>query len=146
MLQAARVIRGKPLIARQLTTAAQQQTVQSDYTDKAEYPEILNNSYHQRMGRRKLEWHDKIKRISTIEEKLIEINIPRYYGYKSLMLNDRYFPYACLPFFQYVTKTEFVEQPYTPKNEAEAKSVENFLTLIKADIEEALEFELDGYR
>lgn len=65
---------------RPLTTVAAEATV--------EYPPILDNSYKSKINRKTLEWRKKIEKISTIEEKLIELNIPRYYGYKVCMLGE----------------------------------------------------------
>lgn len=124
----------------------QQQIVDSDYEKKAKYPPILDNSFQVRKRREVTKWHEKIKKISTIEEKLIEINMARYYGHKCLMLNDRDYPYNSLPFFQYVTNTEFVEESHAPKSPEEGKLVENFLNLIRAEVQDAFEFELDGYK
>lgn len=118
----------------------------TEYSEKAEYPPIVENNVRVKKTQEVFKWHEKIKRISTIEEKLIEINIPRYYGYKCLMLNNRDYPYNTLPFFQYATNTEFVEESHAPKSEEEAKIIENFLSLIKAEVQEAFEFELDVYK
>lgn len=59
------------------------------------------------------------------------------------MLNDKTYPYNTLPLFKYATKTEFVEEQHAPKSPDEAKQVDIFLNLIKADIKDALEFEID---
>lgn len=139
-----RVIR-KITLSRRLSTALQQQTVESEYSEVAEYPPIIDDEYRAKRSRRYLEWHEKIKKIGTIEEKLIEINMPRYYGYKCLMLDEKTFPYNTLPFFKYVTNTELVELETFKPNENEVKNIDNFLQLIKSDFADALEFELDGY-
>lgn len=143
----ARVILNRNLsISRGLSAVTQQKDVASEYTETAEYPPILDNSYLKKKDRKVQEWHDKIKKIGTIEEKLLEINMPKYYGYKCLMLDDRVYPYNTLPFFQYATNTEFIEEAMAPTNDEEAKKIENFLNLIKSEIQDAFEFELDGYK
>lgn len=146
MLRLARV-RQNIVVSRRLTTALQQQNADSEYSEVAQYPPIWDDAYKAKKNRKKMQWRDKIKKIGTIEEKLIEINMPKYYGYKCLMLDEKTFPYNTLPFFQYVTNTELVEmETFTPKTEDDAKKVEIFLNLIKSDIEDAFEFELDGYK
>lgn len=111
-----------------------------------EYPPILDDSYSAIKTRKILEIRDRYKKISTIEEKLIEINMDRYYGYKCLMLNEKHFPYNSLPVYQYATNTEFTVDSLSPKTPEDAKKVDTFVNLVKADVQEAAEFELDGYR
>lgn len=62
------------------------------------------------------------------------------------MLHERSFPYNTLPFFKYVTNTEFIEEQLAAKTPDEAKSVDTFLNLMRPSIQEAVEFELDGYQ
>lgn len=141
-----RVLRQNFVVSRRLSTAFQQQNADSEYSNVAEYPPIVEHSYSAGTIRKKQVWRDKIKQIGTIEEKLIEINMPKYYGYKCVMLEKDY-PYNTLPFFKYVTNTELVEvENFTTKTEDEAKKIENFLNLIKSDIHDAFEFELDDYK
>ena len=114
--------------------------------EAVEYPVIEDTSKEAKRIKKKLEWREKIKRVPTIEEKIIELNIPRYYGYKCLMLENNDFPYNSMPFIQYVTKTEFEQLPENIKDENEAKKVDGFLELIKSDIQDAIEFEIDAYK
>lgn len=114
--------------------------------DAVEYPVIEDISTEAKRIKKKLEWREKIKRVPTIEEKIIELNIPRYYGYKCLMLENNDFPYNSMPFIQYVTKTEFEQLPEKIKDEVEAKKIDGFLELIKSDIQDAIEFEIDAYK
>lgn len=142
------IIYRKLVVSRGLSTVAQHETTKSEYNETAEYPAIQDQSYRVKKNRKRLEWHEKIKKIGTIEEKLIEINLPKYYGYKCTILNDREYPYNTLPFFQYATNTQFVEEAdgHAAASEEEAKTIENFLNQIKSDIQDAVEFELDGYK
>lgn len=140
-----RVLRNTFVTSRHLSTAPQRD-VDSEYTDEAVYPPIMDNSRDAIKAREKNEWHMKIKRIGTIEEKLIEINVPKYYGYKCVMLSEKEFPYNTMRFLQYATNTEFVEESHASSGEEETKKVDNFLNLIKSDVEDAFEFELDGYK
>lgn len=131
-------------VARRLTTAVEQKNAESEV---AEYPPIEDWTIPLNKGRKARKWSEKIAKIGTIEEKLIEINLPRYYGYKCLMLNEREYHYNTLPFFQYATNTEFVEEKsHVPTTEEEAKKTENLLAIVRSEIQDALEFELDGYK
>lgn len=128
---------------RLFSSAVQQEVSQNE----VKYPPIIDTSSEQRRTRSKLEWHDKIKRCPTIEEKIIELNIPRYYGYKCLMLDGTRYPYNIKPFAQYITKTDFQELlPNTFADENQSKKIDGFLGLIKSDIQDALEFEIDAYK
>ncbi|XP_070495949.1 large ribosomal subunit protein mL65 [Chironomus tepperi] len=129
--------------SRLFSTVVQQEVARSD---AVEYPVIEDVSTEAKRIKKKLEWREKIKRVPTIEEKIIELNIPRYYGYKCLMLENNDFPYNSMPFIQYVTKTEFEQLPESIKDEKEAKKIDGFLELIKSDIQDALEFEIDAYK
>lgn len=147
MLRVPRVIFNRNIpIKRGVATVQSQKDVSSEYNEVAEYPPIVDPCLIKRKERINLHYREKIKQIGTIEEKQLQINLPRYYGYKCLMLNDKIYPYNTLPFFQYATNTEFVEETTAPSSEEEDKKIGNFLSLIKAEIQDALEFELDGYK
>lgn len=124
--------------------STKQEAQHEEYTDEAQYPPILDLSYDANKLRKVQSWHEKIKSLNTIEEKLMELNMPRYYGYPCMMLNDRKFPYNSMPFIQYCTRTHFKENLPDFYNGFSEKS-QSFLGLIKSDIEEALEFEFSGY-
>lgn len=109
----------------------------------AEYPPIIDTSKQAARERKIQEWFDKIKKIGTIEEKLLELNMPRYWGYRCFMLNDMEIPYNGLPFVQYATKTDY--QPMPKNDPEESKKIDEFLNLVKSELQDALEFELSGY-
>lgn len=74
-----RVVRNN-LVTRSLSTALQAQNVDGEFTETAEYPPIVDPSYYKSKARETLKWHEKIKKITTIEEKQIELNLKKYYG------------------------------------------------------------------
>jgi small subunit ribosomal protein S30 len=88
------------------------------------------------------EWHEKIKSIKTVEEKLFEINMPRYYGWKPIVLKEGSIPYDSLPFVQHVTRTHIRElknlAPYSTDLEEDSNKL---LGQVKPCVEEALIFE-----
>lgn len=116
----------------------------NEYNEIAVYPEIVDTSYDARKSRKIQTWHEKIKKLGTIEEKLLELNMPRYYGYSCVMLNDKKMPYNTLPLIQYCTRTHFKENlpSYYEKNSEKAN---NFLQLVKSDLEDSLNFEYAEY-
>lgn len=115
---------------------------EQEYTETPHYPPILDTSYEARKRRMVERWHEKIKALKTVEEKLFEINIPRYYGRKCIMLWEDSIPYNSLSFTQHVTKTHLREftnlAPYSTDLEEESNKL---LEHVKPWIEEALVFE-----
>ncbi|XP_055716610.1 39S ribosomal protein S30, mitochondrial [Phlebotomus papatasi] len=118
-----------------------------EYVTEAQYPEIKDPSFHARMYRRKEEWHEKLRKVATVEEKLIGINMPRYYGYKCVMLNDQKYPYNCLALNQFCTRTVFHESEKLPDFYRKFdETVERMANSLKGAIEETVWHELRGYR
>jgi small subunit ribosomal protein S30 len=119
---------------------------ESEYYEEAPYPPIKEypTKFRQHVAEKKQTRYNKIKNIETIEEKMIEINMPRYYGFKTIMLNDT-FPYNSLPNIQYYTNTELVEEKSMIDGEDNTK-IDQILSLIKSEVIDAFEFEIDGYK
>jgi small subunit ribosomal protein S30 len=115
---------------------------EQEYTETPQYPQILDTSYEARQQRMAERWHEKIKALKTVEEKLVEINVPRYYGLKCILLGEDSIPYNSLSFAQHVTRTHLREftnlAPYSTELEEEANKL---LEHVKPWIEEALIFE-----
>jgi len=115
---------------------------EQEYTETPQYPPILDISYEARMQRKRNEWYEKIKSLKTVEEKLFEINMPRYYGWKTIMLCEDSIPYNTLSFAQHVTRTHFRDFKDLPPHSASVEEESNkLLGQIKPCIEEALIFE-----
>lgn len=79
------------------------------------YPPILDLSLRGRIKRRRDLWHDKIKKLETVEEKLYGINMPHYYGWKSLHLEEGNVPYNSLDHAQYITRTHVINDSKLPE-------------------------------
>ncbi|XP_071449640.1 large ribosomal subunit protein mL65 [Hetaerina americana] len=73
------------------------------------YPAILDLSYVAKKYRKKVKWHEKIKALPTVEEKLLEINMPSYYGWKCYGIKEGVIPYDSLHFAQSITRTHMTE-------------------------------------
>lgn len=121
--------------------------LEDEYTKHPEYPPIADLSFRSNLLKRRKHWYDQIKSLSTVEEKLLAINMPRYYGYKCLMLTDTEFSYNCLPFIQHSTRTILDTSAGLPLFYKQlTDTADTFIDSIKADIESAIVFEHTGYR
>lgn len=119
---------------------------QEDYTEKPEYPPILDLSYDAKKKRAKEKYHEEYKQVGTVEEKLLKINLPRYYGWKAVILNETDIQYNALGMAQYVTRTDLKEvdrlpEFYKKNDELVAKVVEK----VKSEVEDILGYEYSGY-
>lgn len=117
-----------------------------EYTKEPQYPPILDLSYKSRKVRERLQWHEKIKCLKTVEEKLFAVNMPRYYGFKSVMLDDTHFRYNSLPFFQYTTRSMLSDDGLPEYYNKLNDKVDSLLGLVKSDFEDAVLFEYTGYK
>ncbi|XP_037937838.1 28S ribosomal protein S30, mitochondrial-like [Teleopsis dalmanni] len=117
----------------------------SEYTDEPQYPEIQDVSFKARKVREKEDWYKEIEEVPTVEEKLIKINMPRYYGYKVFKLTDEKLPYNCLPAIQHYTRTIFENADENIAPEALQK-INIFVEAAKSDVQDALEFAHEYYK
>lgn len=108
------------------------------------YPPIEDLSLKARSKRKKQAWHEKIKNIYTVEEKLFELNMPRFYGWKSLFLNEHTIPYNSLSHAQYITRTHVIKESGLPayyNNVISTEQLDSIAQAIKSDIEDNIIFE-----
>lgn len=117
-----------------------------EYTKEPQYPPILDTTYKAVKQRERLQWHEKIKCLKTVEEKLFAINMPRYYGFNSVVLNDHIFRYNCLPFFQHSTRTSLFDSGLPDYYNKLNERVDGLLGHVKSDVEDAVLFEYTGYK
>lgn len=117
-----------------------------EYTKEPQYPPILDISHKAQKERQRQKWYDKVECANTVEEKLIAINMPRYYGFKSVMLNDNTFRYNSLPFFKYTTRTSLFDTGLPESYNKFNEKVDGLLGQVKSDVEDAVLFEYTGYR
>lgn len=91
-------------------------TAEDGFTKTPEYPPILDLSRKCVERRKEESWYKKIERQETVEEKLFEINVPRYWGWKCLMLREGEIPYNSLNFAQYITRTHILDSQELPES------------------------------
>lgn len=120
--------------------------IEDEYTKEPHYPPIEDLSFDSKLRKKRNHWYDHIKTLNTVEEKLYALNIPRYYGYKCLMLNDNTFTYNCLPLIQHCTRTSLQVDGLPKSYESNREKADTFLSSIKSDIENAILFEHSCYR
>lgn len=123
--------------------ALQTKPENEEYDEVARYPEIIDTSFTNRKKLEALSWQKQIQETPTVEEKMIKINMPRYYGFKVVHMNDERLPYNCLPAIQHYTRTLYEAMPTEmEKDENILKHVE----VLKGDVQSALEFSHDFFR
>lgn len=123
--------------------ATQKATDNDEYWETPQYPEIKDTSFDGRKKDEAKTWHEQIQKTPTVEEKLIKINMPRYYGYKVVHMNEERLPYNCLPAIQHYTRTHF--EPM--ENEVqEDEKLSAFVAALKERIVDVVEFSHDFYR
>lgn len=79
--------------------------VESEYVDEPCYPPIVDLSRQARKNRAADAVAQSVTDLPTVEEKLIQLNEPKYYGFWSLKLSERLIGHNLLPFIQFATRT-----------------------------------------
>lgn len=127
--------------------AAQNAVAQSaESLEKVEYPPILDPSRKAVADREKLKWHDQVKNCGTIEEKLIKVNMPAYWGLRTTpLLNDEYH-YNCFPYIQHWTRTQYGNGLPSDWFKSPAEKVDALVNDVREQVIEAIGFQYDGFR
>uniref|UniRef100_A0A1B6C0F5 28S ribosomal protein S30, mitochondrial n=1 Tax=Clastoptera arizonana TaxID=38151 RepID=A0A1B6C0F5_9HEMI len=121
-------------------------SLSDEYTEKPEYPPILDLT-EKEIKHRNLEFeNEKHQKLHTVEEKLFAINLPRYYGWESLILKEGVIPYNFLPLVQYITRTKFVETSKLHIDTNISDISEDIIEDIRNQIQEAIILELVNRR
>lgn len=118
--------------------------VSSEDAAEPTYLPIEDLSWKAKWKRKRQVWHDKIKNLETVEEKLFEINMPRYYGWKSLILQEHRIPYDALSHAQHCTRTHIVKESGLPayyNHIISTEQLDRMVQAIKSDIEDNIIFE-----
>lgn len=118
---------------------------QNEYTETPEYPPILDMSLQKRKLREREIIYEKIKKLNTVEEKQIALNMPRYYGWPCVVLNEDKIPYNAMPLVQCYTRTHFIPSDKLPDSYSDtALTAGEIANEVKAFIEDALCIESEG--
>lgn len=117
-----------------------------EYVEKAVYPEIFDVSKKAQETRARETWFKEIQDLKTVEEKVIKVNMPKYYGFESIMLNDQNFRYDSLRHLQHWTRTQF--EPSLPSDwcKHSAEEIDALTNEVKSAIEDSLSFQFHHCR
>ncbi|XP_075220576.1 mitochondrial ribosomal protein S30 [Lycorma delicatula] len=110
---------------------------------KPNYPPIEDLSPAALKKKERFTLHEKYRKLNTIEEKLMALNFPRYWGWETIVLKEGELPYNFLPFAKYVTRTHFKETLTLPLNNCTPDiDPKDLVNVIKSQIQDAILFEL----
>uniref|UniRef100_A0A1B6LLN1 28S ribosomal protein S30, mitochondrial n=1 Tax=Graphocephala atropunctata TaxID=36148 RepID=A0A1B6LLN1_9HEMI len=113
------------------------------YTDSPNYPAILDLSPKPSYRRERDNKLNKIKKLGTVEEKFFGINMPRFYGWSSLMLKEGNFPFNFLPFIQHITRTDYIDVDQFPfSSNLSQTEIENLVKRIRPQLQDAILLEM----
>lgn len=114
--------------------------------EKVEYPPILDRSRKAAQEREKIAWHEAVKNVKTVEEKLIKVNMPAYWGLRTTPLENDEYHYNCFPHFQHWTRTQYEDG--LPNNwfKRSAEEIDALVNHIREQIIEAVSFQYRGFR
>lgn len=115
---------------------------EDEYTTTPQYPPLEKTEEF--LGEKKQkEWYEKIKRQPTVEEKLFEVNVPRYYGWKCFMVYEGVIPFNNLVFSQHMTRTHLIRTETLPDfYSASLKKSSNLAKEIASSVVESIEYQL----
>lgn len=131
---------------RYLSTKAQSSQVAVEKVVKVEYPPILDLSPRAKQDHDKLYWHKQVEQVGTIEEKLMKVNMPYYYGLRTIPLQDDEHHYNCLPYFQHWTRTQYEEDLPETWFKVSPEEVDRLVAAVKEQVIEAIAFQYGSYR
>ncbi|XP_075154294.1 mitochondrial ribosomal protein S30 [Haematobia irritans] len=108
----------------------------NEYWETPHYPEIIDTSFKGKKEIKSKNWREEIQNAPTVEEKLMKINMPRYYGHKVVLMNEERLPYNCLPAIQHYTRTAFEPMP----NDKVDEKLSSYVQSLTGSIVDTLEF------
>lgn len=94
-------------------------------------------SFKGRKRRQREAWYEEIKALETVEEKLFKVNMPRYYGWRLLLLKEDKIPYDTLKYTQYITRTHVMKETGLPSyynNVISTEKLDSIVEAIKSNI------------
>lgn len=125
---------------------------------KFAFPESINNKYEKpfkippirdlsyagrRVIARKL-WYTKVLKLGTVEEKIYELNMPKFYGWRPYVIREGVMDYDPLPKIQYMTRTCVMKEPGLPdyyNSLMSEQELDDYVKQIKGQIEDAVALE-----
>lgn len=114
--------------------------------EKVEYPPIIERTRKAYKEREKIAWHEAVKNVKTVEEKLIKVNIPAYWGLRTTPLENDEYHYNCFPHFQHWTRTQYEDGLPKTWFKRSAEEIDGMVNSIREQIIEAISFQYQGFR
>lgn len=114
--------------------------VQTQPTVTSIYPQVNDVSPHGVFRTQQEKYFEKIKALETVEEKIIALNMPRYWGWPAFILKEGVLPYNPLPFAQFLTRTVISQSNKLPLFRKD-ESTQTLLTQLKKELEKVVLFE-----
>lgn len=111
---------------------------------EVEYPPILDLSYRAVRTRKKEEHYALVRRQETVEEKLIAVNMPRYYGWTSVLMKENEVHYDSLEQAQFVTRTHILLKAGLPAvydTVISTEALDSIVENVRSQVEEVLVLE-----
>lgn len=118
----------------------------SEIAETVEYPPIVENSRKAVLEREKIAWHEEVKKIKTIEEKLIKVNMPAYWGLRTTPLENDEYCYNSLPYFQHWTRTQYESGLPSGWCKRTPEEIDGLVNNIRDQVIEAISFQFQGFR
>lgn len=113
---------------------------------KVEYPPIMELTSKAFKEREKIAWHEAVKNIKTIEEKLIKVNMPAYWGLRTTPLENDEYHYNCFPHIQHWTRTQYEDGLPNSWFKRSAEEIDGLVNSVREQILEAVSFQYRGFR
>ncbi|KAK8397226.1 hypothetical protein O3P69_004738 [Scylla paramamosain] len=88
----------------------------AEYTDTPQYPEIIDVSREANKRRKKEAWHQKVTNLPSVEQKMMELNMPKYFGHWSCQLRDNRPTLLTTDFCRFATRTHVEEVERLPEH------------------------------
>ncbi|CAG7838182.1 unnamed protein product [Allacma fusca] len=127
-------------------------TFEEDYSETPDYPVIDPETrglseVSKKYLKDRLDWVDSIKNSPTVEEKLIQLNMRRKYGWKTNVINEDMFGYDCTPYYKFITRTYLVPENGLPAIYSDTfltEKARHFAEQLREPLKDILRLEFEG--
>jgi hypothetical protein len=107
-------------------------SAQAEYVATPNYPPIVDTPPD---ILQKDAWHARITNLPTFEQKLVEYNMPKAYGYWSCILKDHEYQVNGTAFLKFVTRTKIMDGPKRDYYNEVAEAAANAAVRLAPDVE-----------
>lgn len=125
---------------------ASSQVESSPLADEVVYPKIYDTDRKAAKVRVAESFGDELRRIKTVEEKTIKLNMPRYYGWKTWIFDEGHIRYDSGGLHQHMTKTHVASVDGLPDVYDQLvigpEKLEEMVNLVREDVKDAVVMEM----